>query len=45
MPTSFKVESKDCDDDDEENSDDEIEVSHWLIAAYPIGTSCFLFQL
>ena len=44
MPTSFKVESKDWGDDDEED-DDEIEVSHWLIAAYPIGTSCFLFQI
>ena len=46
MPTSFKVEIKDGgDDDDDEEDDDEIEVSHWLIAAYPIGTSCFLFQI
>lgn len=44
MPTSYKVEGKDRGDDDEDN-DDEIEVSHWLITGYPIGTSCFLFQI
>lgn len=45
MPTSFKVEIKDGGDDDDEEDDDELEVSHWLIAAYPIGTSFFLFQI
>lgn len=41
MPTSFKVDGKDDDDDE----DDESEESHWLIAVYPIGASCFLFQM
>ena len=44
MTTKFKVEGK-TDDDDDEKDDDEIEVSHWSIATYPIGASCFLFQI
>ena len=46
MPTSFKVEVNRDDDDDDEEEDDEDDngVFQWLIAAYPTGTSCFLFQ-
>jgi len=44
-PPASKLNAKTDDDDDDEDDDDEIEVSNWLIAAYPNGASCFLFQI
>lgn len=41
MPTSFQVEEE---EDDDEEDDDDTEVSQWSIAAYPIGSSNFLYQ-